>query len=107
MNLSKDPFELIKSGRKVVEMRLCKPGRERIRKGDTIIFTNNDDGKTLSVLVLNIVKFSSFEELYDSYDKSKLGYRKEEIANPDDMLIYYKKEDIQKYGVLAIEIELL
>lgn len=106
MNLAKGPFELIKSGHKVVEMRLCKPEREQIRNGDTIVFHSND-GQTLSVLVLNIVKYQSFEELYKHYDKKKLGYRDEENANPNDMLIYYKKEEIEKLGVLAIEIQLL
>ena len=107
MNLSKDPFDLIKSGRKTVEMRLCKPGREKISRGDKIVFTNNNDGQTLSVLVLNIVKFPSFKELYSAYKPSQLGYKEDEKVDSDDMLIYYKKDDIQKYGVLALEIELL
>ena len=107
MNLAKDPFDLIKSGRKTVEMRLCKSGRENIRRGDRIVFTCNDDGQTLSVLVLNIVKFPSFKELYVAYEPSRLGYNKGQQADPDDMLIYYKKEDIEKFGVLALEIELL
>ena len=107
MNLAKSPFALIKSGQKTVEMRLCKPERESISKGDTIVFHNNEDGQTLSVLVLNIAKFPSFKELYQAYDKARLGYESDETASPDDMLIYYQEEDIIKYGVLAIEIQLL
>ena len=107
MNLAKAPFGLIKSGQKTVEMRLCKPERESISEGDTIVFRSNEDGQTLSVLVLNIVKFPSFKELYKAYDKARLGYQLDEKADPDDMLIYYQKEDITKYGVLAIEIQLL
>ena len=107
MNLAKGPFGLIKSGQKTVEMRLCKPERESISKGDTIVFRSNEDGQTLSVLVLNIVKFPSFKDLYQTYDKARLGYKPNEKADPDDMLIYYLEEDITKYGVLAIEIQLL
>ena len=107
MNLAKHPFALIKSGQKTVEMRLCKPERESISKGDTIVFHNNEDGQILSVLVLNIVKFPSFKELYQVYNKARLGYGLSEEAKPDDMLIYYQAEDILKYGVLAIEIQLL
>ena len=107
MNLAQKPFELIKSGQKTIEMRLCKPERENIRKGDTIVFRSNSDGETISVLVLNISKFPSFVELYKAYDKTRLGYSKDQVADPDDMLIYYQKDDIAKYGVLAIEIQLL
>lgn len=106
MNLAKKPFNLIKSGQKTIEMRLNKPERSNIAGGDTIEFTSNDDGNKLSVLVLNITKFLSFEDLYKAFDHTKLGYQKGEEADPDDMLIYYKKEDIEKYGVLAIEIKL-
>lgn len=105
MNLQDAPFEAISNGTKDVEMRLCKNGRENITKGDEIIFSNKE-GKQIRVPVLNIKRFPSFKELYASYDKSRLGYSPSEIANPDDMLIYYKKEDIAKYGVLAIEIKL-
>ena len=105
MNLQDAPFEAILSGKKDVEMRLNKNGRENITRGDVIVFSNNK-GQQIKVLVLNIKKFPSFKELYASYDKSRLGYSSNEIANPDDMLIYYKQEDIEKYGVLAIEVKL-
>ena len=105
MNLHNEPFDLILSGRKTVEMRLSKNGRENIQKDDVIVFTNKD-GKKLKVLVLNIIKFPTFKELYDYYNKEKLGYSQNEDASSDDMLKYYSKEDIAKYGVLAIEIKL-
>ncbi len=106
MNLQDGPFELILSLKKDVEMRLCKKGREHIKKGDFIVFANKD-GKTIKVLVINVKRFPTFEELYDCYDKTRLGYEVNEEAHPDDMLMYYTKEDILKYGVLAIEIKLL
>ena len=27
-----------------------------------------------------------------------------EVADPNDMLMYYKKEEIEKYGVLGIKV---
>ena len=106
MNLHNEPFSLILSEKKTVEMRLNKNGRENISKGDTIVFTNQN-GDKLKVLVVNIFKFPSFVELYKSYPKERLGYLPYEDANPYDMLKYYKQEDIEKYGVLAIEIKLI
>ena len=106
MNLHNEPFSLILSEKKTVEMRLNKNGRENISKGDTIVFTNQS-GDKLEVLVVNIFKFPSFKELYNSYPKERLGYLPSEDADPNDMFKYYKQEDIEKYGVLAIEIKLI
>jgi len=106
MNLHNEPFSLVLSEKKTVEMRLNKNGRENISKGDTIVFTNQN-GDKLKVLVVNIFKFPSFAELYKSYPKERLGYLPNEDANPSDMLKYYSEDDIVKYGVLAIEIKLI
>ncbi len=106
MHLQDEPFALILNGRKTIEMRLNSPGRENISKGDTIVFTNNN-GDKLKVLVLDIHKFPSFKELYNSYDKTRLGYQANQLANPEDMLKYYSIENIEKYGVLAIEIKVI
>lgn len=106
MNLSNGPFNLIKLGKKTVEMRLNKKNRDKIEGGDYILFTNEQSEEKLKVLVISVSKFSSFEELYLAYDKEKLGYALDENASPNDMLVYYTKADIKKYGVLAIEIEL-
>ena len=51
--------------------------------------------------------FKDFEELYTVLPLEKCGYSSGEIAtaSPDDMLVYYTKEQIEKYGVVGIEIE--
>ena len=41
------------------------------------------------------------------FDKVKLGYEENEIANPNDMQQFYPIEEQQKYGVVGIEIELM
>ncbi len=107
MNLDDGPFHLIQDGLKTVEMRLSNKDRENIVKGDHIVFTNHTNGKQMEVLVLNIDKFPTFFELYKAFDKDQLGYKEDENADPEDMYRYYKKEDIEKYGVLAITIKKL
>lgn len=52
-----------------------------------------------------IKSFKNFEDLYNSYPKSRLGYLDKEEANYRDMNEYYSNEDIEKYGVIAFEIE--
>ena len=105
MNLASEPFILIKEGHKDIEMRLASKGRENIKSKDHILFTN-PLGEELLVEVISVSSFPTFEALYKHFDKTRLGYRPNEKASPEDMLIYYKKEDIERFGVLAIEIKL-
>ena len=58
-------------------------------------------------MVINMYRYLSFEELYQHHSKVSIGYNKDEIANPKEMLMYYSKEMIEKYGVVAIEIKVL
>lgn len=56
---------------------------------------------------LFIYKYANFTELYKHHDKVSIGYKEDEIANPDDMLLYYTREDIEKYGVVGIKMSLI
>lgn len=105
MKLWNDSFESIKYGSKTIEMRLFDEKRSIINIGDEIEFTNVSNGETLSCRVLNLYKYENFEELYKNHDKVSIGYTEDEIANPSDMLMYYPKEQTEKYGVLAIELQ--
>lgn len=107
MNLQPEPFASIKSGDKDIEMRLYDDRRKPIKVGDTIIFTNNETKEKLSVKVVNLFQYDSFEELYSHFDKKRLGYKEDEDANPKDMEKYYSPELIRRYGVLGIEIKLI
>lgn len=105
MKLWNEPFLSIKSGCKTIEMRLMDEKRSKISVGDTIVFTNTKTGETLICLVKNLYVYPSFEELYQNHDKRAIGYRENETASPDDMLAYYSKEEITRYGVVGIEVQ--
>ena len=107
MKLWNDSFEAIKNKTKTIEMRLNDEKRSNIKIGDIIEFTNTMTLEKLKVKVDNIYKYANFEELYKHHDKISIGYKEEEIANPNDMLMYYKKEDVEKYGVLGIGFKFL
>ena len=107
MDLADSPFNLIKSRKKTVEMRLNDERRKDIVVGDIIEFTNNVTKEKLSVVIKSIHKFDNFEELYQYYPKEKLGYEPDMEAKPSNMLIYYTQSQIERYGVLGITIELI
>ncbi|MDK0714995.1 ASCH domain-containing protein [Clostridium perfringens] len=108
MNLSPDSFEMIEIGTKTIEMRLYDEKRKKISKGDYINFISTmNPNKQLEVKVIEIYKYNNFEELYKEFNKVKLGYREDEIVHYTDMEQYYSKEDIDKYGVIGIEVEVI
>lgn len=107
MNLNPVPFEMIRSGKKTIELRLNDEKRRAISVGDTIVFTNTQDsGRQISATVTALHKFRNFAELYSKLPLLKCGYTEEDIgsAKPEDMNVYYSKELEEKYGVLGIEL---
>ena len=87
-------------------MRLLNKNRKDIKIGDEICFCDNLTKENIYVEVVGVHKFKNFEELYSTFDKTRLGYSSDEIANPNDMEKYYSKENILRYGVLGIQIKL-
>ena len=104
MNLYPEPFESIANGNKKVEMRLNDEKRQKLNIGELIVFINTQSKEEIIVEVLDLKKFKTFDDLYSSYEKTVIGYNKNETANPNDMLDYYSREQIEKYGAIAIEI---
>lgn len=98
MRLRREPFELIRDGRKTVELRLYDEKRQQIAVGDTIVFRCEEDALTVQVLALH--RFPDFAELYAAMPRERLG-----SDDPKDMERYYTLEEQRKYGVLGIEIE--
>ncbi len=106
MTLHPTPFLAIAEGRKTIEMRLNYEDRRSLKPGDLIVFKNKDTQEEVIAEIDELQTFASFDELYVSYPKRAIGYRDDEIADPRDMLEYYREEDIEKWGALAIGIKL-
>ena len=106
MKLHSSPFEMIKSGKKTIELRLFDEKRQRIKAGDKIVFTNTSTSETLNRTVAKLHRFNSFEELYKSLPLLQCGYTADDVDNakPSDMEQYYSLEEQKKYGVVGIEL---
>lgn len=107
MKLQNDPFMKIKNGTKTIEMRLYDEKRRKINVGDEIRFTNNANGEKLMVFVINLYRYKDFNELYKNHDKISIGYEQNEVANPNDMSMYYSNDEIKENGVVAIKIKVI
>ena len=109
MQLQPSPIEMIRNGTKTIELRLFDEKRRKIRIGDTISFTNTVSKEILTVKVLELYVFDSFETLYSQLPLTDCGYTKDDVdsASPDDMNAYYPAELQKQYGVVGIKIVLL
>lgn len=107
MKLNESPFEKIKAGTKTIELRLYDEKRRKVQVGDIIEFTSLANCEKIQVVVLALHVYSSFEELYNSLDKKLYGYKEHEVAHYTDMEKYYLPTEIEKYGVVGIEIKLI
>lgn len=106
MKLKSEPFEKIRSGNKTIELRLLDEKRRLVKSGDEIEFTNLENtDETITVRVLKIHTFKSFDELYKALPLDKCGYSQKEIPNATaaDMDKYYSKEEQAQFGVVGIE----
>ena len=72
------------------EMRLHNSPFKLIKSGTKTIEMRLNDEKRQLIKVGDSIKFI---------------YREDEEADPNDMSQYYSKDDILKYGVVGIEIE--
>ena len=95
--LHKQPFSLIKSGQKTIELRLYDEKRKTVKLGDTLVFTNADKQGVQFCKVIGLHRYSSFEALYGEISVEKYGH------SGTDMSVYYSAEEQEKYGVVGIE----
>ena len=107
MSLAPPPFKSISMSKKTIEMRLYDDKRAKITVGDEIEFENVDTHEKIRCEVIKLTHFNDFFELYSNFDKSAIGYSENEIANAEDMYLYYTPEMIKTHGVLAIQIKLI
>lgn len=107
MRLHNKPFELIKNKSKTIEMRLFDEKRRLIKKGDIIEFENRTTLEIIKTKVIKLYKYKTFDELYKHFNKKELGYLRNETINVKDIEKYYSKEEQNKYGALAIRVELI
>lgn len=109
MGLYESPFRSIKSGKKIVEVRLNDKKRRKISIGDSIKFTKvPENNETLTVEVVELIEFPTFKEMYESIPASDF----DTVGDPIDLMVQqtyeiYSPEQEKEWGTLAIKIKLL
>lgn len=108
MGLQEKYFRNMKYGTKKLEIRLNDEKRKKLNIGDTIYFLLEPDRKKkIQTKVTNLMKYKNFDAAVNNLPLSSLSSiddSKEEYLC--DLNRYYSKEEQDKYGVLAIEVEI-
>ncbi len=106
MKLSREPFKMISSGFKTIELRLLDEKRRNIRIDDEIVFTCVENGEKIRARVVDLHYFDSFEDLYKSLPLLKCGYTEQNVksAKASDMEEFYSAQEQKEYGVVGIEL---
>jgi ASC-1-like (ASCH) protein len=103
MKLFGSPFERIKSGKKIIEIRLFDEKRQRIKVGDEIEFSKLPElDEKISVEVIKLLKYSTFLELVNDFGMEYYGYPKDYSVEKflDEVYEVYSKEP---YFVITIK----
>jgi len=106
MKLNEKAFLNIKNGIKKFELRLYDEKRQKISLNDTLVFRDlNNLDHTISVKVIGLLIYNSFEDLFKDIDYNLCGPAdslKEKLTRVHK---FYTLEEEQKYGILAIKLE--
>lgn len=102
LHLLEEPFRLIGSGKKTVEVRLNDAKRRHLTKGDTLVFECLSNGETIGARIKELKSFPSLQDLLESYESERLGESKTSLRKRVNYI--YPLSDIERFGVLAIEI---
>ena len=109
MKLFEEPFNLIKSGKKTIEIRLNDEKRRKIAIGDLIEFTKlPDERESLKVKVLDLLRYDTFKDMYRDIPFKDFGREEwsiEEMLNGTYSI--YSIEQENEWGVLGIKIKLI
>lgn len=103
-HLHSDVFDIVKNGKKDIEVRLNDEKRRCLNVGDTLIFLRRpDDLEEIKAKVVDLDYYDNFDELVNHYDMERLylsNYSKEDYLK--EMERFYTLDEQKKYGVVAI-----
>ncbi len=107
VHLHSDVFDIVKDGKKDIEVRINDEKRRLLKVGDTLVFLKRpNDDEMIRAKVVGLDYYDYFSDLVDNYDMERIylkGYTKDKYL--DEMKRFYTLEEQEKNGVVAIIFE--
>lgn len=107
MRIKQPYFDMIRSGKKLFELRLYDDKRAKIKPGDRIIFSHTDKNGITTEFpteVLGLVRARNFNDLFKMLLCEQCGFNSTEQAITT-MEQFYPEDAQRKFGVVAIAIK--
>lgn len=105
VHLHPEVFDIVSIGDKDVEIRVNDEKRRKLKVGDKLVFLKRpDEVQKIYATITNLVYFNNFSEVVDNYEMKRIYLdktTKDEYINL--MKKFYSDEEVNKYGVVAIE----
>ncbi len=107
MNVKTKYYNLLKAGKKTIELRLFDEKRQQITEGDLILFADlSDASNTFQSKVTKLYRADSFKALCQQIKPTQAGFQSEqELLTALEE--FYTPDAQKKYGVVGIEIALI
>ncbi|MBG6136062.1 alpha/beta fold hydrolase [Longispora fulva] len=103
MHLRRPYFDLVASGRKVVEVRVCYPRNDTLSVGEQILFVCDAD--EVLTTITGLARYPSFEHMLNTEDPTRINPDLPRAEQLRDLREIYGP-DKERLGVLAIQIAL-
>lgn len=104
LHLNSRSFELIRTGRKLIENRLYDGKRRRYLAGDSLVFINDDDpDQRIDAVIIALHRADSFQSLFldpRTIGKYNTDFLQELLAG---VRRHYSPHQEAQYGVIGIE----
>ncbi len=108
MRLEKKSFELLKSGKKIWEIRLNDDKRKCVGVGDEIVFMKRPElEERLPMIVEEKVPFVSVQRLLDKIDLADIGDYANELEFIQQLMNHYTPGEMNEKGLVAFKVRLV
>jgi ASC-1-like (ASCH) protein len=104
--ISREAFDKIKSGRRIIEPRLNDDVHKQVRPGDLLVLTDRETKKELVAKVVGVLRYPSFVEMFHNNHVSRFGTN-DELELLTEMHHYYSTAQEIKNGVLGLKLHVL
>lgn len=107
MGLYEEYLDLIKAGKKTVEVRLNDEKRRKVKAGDLIEFTKvPEENEKIQVKVTGLKVYANFQAMYEAIPFQCFGGQEATVAEMvAETYDIYTPEQEKEWGTLAIEID--
>lgn len=107
--LKREYYDKIKTGEKVIELRLNDQKRQLMKIGDIICFgLEPERNEYVEAKIIGLIKYRDFKSLLNDIPLNLLGFNN---MTKDDVLTLlhdiYTEYDEKRFGVIGIRIELI